>query len=429
MRRLFKWLVPGLKIKRWVFLTLAGMLLANIGVASLTLAIYVHLYRGRHETQLFWLGALLLAVGAVLTFRGARRTIRSVVQAIAPMRRIGLLDAFYENRTKSRGPKIVVIGGGTGLSTVLRGLKHYSENITAVVAMADDGGSSGRLRADLGMLPPGDIRSCLTALAEEEDFLTRLFQYRFDKGELSGHSFGNLFLAAMSAITGDLPSAIRQSSKVLAVQGQVLPATLDSLILVARLRDGRIVRGESTISKLPDPIAQVWLEPQEPRALPEAVNAIREADAIILGPGSLYTSIVPNLLIPEIRQALQASRAHKIYICNVMTQPGETDGFRASDHVRVLRAYGADLFDAVMANRQLPSRLLANYQKNEQFPVEIDEDLQKFGVRVFVSDLLDETDLVRHDHTALARSIMDWLAFSKGETALGSLTCLFGEKP
>jgi uncharacterized cofD-like protein len=231
----------------------------------------------------------------------------------------------------------------------------------------------------------------------------------------------------MSAITGDLPSAIHQSSKVLAVQGQVLPATLDSLILVARLRDGRIVRGESTISKLPDPIAQVWLEPQEPRALPEAVAAIQEADAIILGPGSLYTSIVPNLLIPEIRQAIQASRAHKIYICNVMTQPGETDGFRASDHVGVLRAYGSDLFDAVMANRQLPSRLLADYQKNEQFPVEIDEDLQKFGVKVFVSDLLDETDLVRHDHTALARSIMDWLAFSKGETALGSLTCLFGE--
>ncbi|MGE5707151.1 MAG: gluconeogenesis factor YvcK family protein, partial [Bacteroidota bacterium] len=223
----------------------------------------------------------------------------------------------------------------------------------------------------------------------------------------------------MSAITGDLQQAVQQSSKVLAVQGKVLPATLDSLVLVARLRDGRIIKGESTISHLPDPIAQVWLEPNEPKALPEAVQAIEEADAIILGPGSLYTSIVPNLLIPEIRQAIQKSRAPKLYVCNVMTQPGETDGFHASDHVRVLRGYGSALFDAVLANRQPPSRLLDSYQQNDQFPVEIDSNLKHYGVKVLLADLLDESALVRHDPNALARAILDWLAIARGEPSMG----------
>lgn len=419
MKRLLRWLVPGLKIKRWVFLTLAGMLAANVGVAALTMSYFLEYYRGRHVYHLFWLGVLLFAVGLVVTAFGARKVLRAVVDVISPAKKVGLLDAFYGSHIRKHGPKIVAIGGGTGLSTLLRGLKQYSEHVTAIVAMADDGGSSGRLRAELGMLPPGDIRNCLTALAEEEDLLTQLFRYRFEKGDLSGHSFGNLFLAAMSAITGDLQQAVQQSSKVLAVQGKVLPATLDSLVLVARLRDGRIIKGESTISHLPDPIAQVWLEPNEPKALPEAVKAIEEADAIILGPGSLYTSIVPNLLIPEIRQAIQKSRAPKLYVCNVMTQPGETDGFHASDHVRVLRGYGSNLFDAVLANRQPPSRLLDSYQQNDQFPVKIDTNLKHYGVKVLLADLLDESALVRHDPNALARAILDWLAIARGEPSMG----------
>lgn len=410
--RFLKWLVPGLKLKRWLSLALFGMLAGNVGVAALTFSYYIHINRGIHDTQMLAWGIILVVVGGALLLIGSRRVVKTIVTVIAPERQVGLLESFYEMRQKRRGPKIVTIGGGTGLSTLLRGLKHHTEHLTAIVAMADDGGSSGRLRNELGMLPPGDIRNCLTALAGEEDLLTDLFRYRFDKGELRGHSFGNLFLAAMSAVTGDLQKAIQHSSKVLAVQGEVLPATLDPLVLVARLRDGRIIQGESTISGIPDPIAQVWLDPHEPKALPEAIKAIQEAEAIVIGPGSLYTSIIPNLLIPEIRKTLLESKAPKIYVCNVMTQPGETDDFLASDHVRVLKSYG-NLFDYVLVNRQPPNRLLDVYRDNDQFPVIADDGLLRLKVKVLQADLLDETDRVRHNPQALALSIMDWLGKTK----------------
>lgn len=410
MHTLFRWLTPGMGIKRWLFLSVMGLLTVNGGVIALTYY-FVREIRGRSTTwELPTIGIFCVLMGMVLTALGARRLLREVVRVLhpAPPR---LLDAFYRQRSK-RGPKLVAIGGGTGLATLLRGLKEYSDNITAIVAMADNGGSSGRLREELGVLPPGDIRHCLTALSGEEELMTKLFDYRFKAGTtLLGHSFGNLFLTAMADITGDLEQAIRASSRVLAVRGQVLPATLVPLELVALLEDGTIVRGESQITESKGRIAAVRCEPEEPAALPEAVRAIQEADAIIIGPGSLYTSIAPNLLIPELTDALLSSRAPRLYICNVMTQPGETDDFKVSDHVKALQQLaGPDIVQFVLVNEDLPQRLLEKYEVKGQYPVDYDpETCVGLGVKVLMAPLLDEGDMVRHDPEALSRAIVDWL--------------------
>ncbi|HEY9857368.1 MAG TPA: gluconeogenesis factor YvcK family protein [Stenomitos sp.] len=410
MRTLIRWLTPGMGIKRWLFLAVLGLLTVNGGVIALTY-FFVRELRGRStHGQLVTLGVVCVLMGMVVAAFAARRLIREVVRVLhpAPPR---LLDAFYRQRSK-RGPKLVAIGGGTGLSTLLRGLKAYSDNITAIVAMADNGGSSGRLREELGVLPPGDIRHCLTALAGEEELMTRLFDYRFRAGTtLLGHSFGNLFLTAMADITGDLEQAIRASSRVLAVRGQVLPATLVPLELVATLEDGSVVRGESQITESQGRIAAVRCEPEDPSALPEAIRAIQEADAIILGPGSLYTSIAPNLLIPGLTEALLSSQAPRLYICNVMTQPGETDDYKVSDHVRALQQLaGPDIVQFVLVNEDLPQRLLEKYQDKGQFTVEYDaEGCAALGVRVLMAPLLDEGDMVRHDPEALSKAIVDWL--------------------
>lgn len=410
MRTLIRWLTPGMGIKRWLFLSVLGLLTVNGGVIALTY-FFVRELRGRStHLELVALGVVCVLLGMLFTAVGARRLLREVVRVLhpAPPR---LLDAFYRSRSK-RGPKLVAIGGGTGLSTLLRGLKGYSDNITAIVAMADNGGSSGRLREELGVLPPGDIRHCLTALAGEEELMTQLFDYRFKAGTtLLGHSFGNLFLTAMADITGDLEQAIKASSRVLAVRGQVLPATLVPMELVAILEDGSLIRGESQISQSDQRIMAVRCEPPDPAALPEAVRAIQEADAIIIGPGSLYTSIAPNLLIPELAEALLASPAPRLYICNVMTQPGETDDFKVSDHVKAVQQLaGPDIVQFVLVNEELPQRLLEKYQVKGQYPVEYDpEACRALGVRVLRGPLLDEGDMVRHDPEALSRAIVDWL--------------------
>lgn len=410
MRNLLRWLTPGMGVKRWIFTALAGLVLCNGGAVLITYVL-VREWRGRPSDPT-WIvvGSLLVGCGLFLGAYGARRLIWAVARALhpAPPR---LLDAFYRSRTRF-GPKLVAIGGGTGLATLLRGLKGYSDNITAIVAMADNGGSSGRLREELGVAPPGDLRHCLTALAGEEELLTRLFSYRFKGGTtLLGHSFGNLFLTAMADLTGDLEAAIRASSRVLAVRGQVLPATLVPLELVATLEDGRIVRGESQITASGGRIREVRCEPAEPAALPEALRTLNEADAIIIGPGSLYTSLAPNLLIPEIAQAIQASPAPKLYVCNVMTQPGETDQHTVADHVRVLqRLAGGNLFGHVLVNEDLPQRLLEKYQARGQYPVVLDrEECQALGVEIVGAHLLDEGDLVRHNPEALAKAVVEWL--------------------
>ena len=358
--RYFMWLAPGIFIKRWLLISVVGVLLTSIGVAiwaNLTPIFYlIEFTSGILEAIAnvlpnYLSGPLAIVLGLFLIFWGQSRTVGSISEVLNPDQDKELIDVLTTHRRLNKGPKIVAIGGGTGLSTLLRGIKVYSANITAIVTVADDGGSSGRLRREQGMLPPGDIRNCLAALADEEKLLTELFQYRFHTGEgLSGHSFGNLFLSAMNNITGDLEQAIAASSKVLAVRGRVLPATLTDVNLWAEMEDGRIIAGESQISEAGGKIIHIGCRPENPPALPAVLSAIEDADLILMGPGSLYTSIIPNLLVPEIREALARVNVPRLYICNIMTQPGETDGYTVSDHIDAIDAVSEmPLFDAVLA--------------------------------------------------------------------------------
>ncbi|NJL89468.1 MAG: YvcK family protein [Coleofasciculaceae cyanobacterium SM2_1_6] len=430
--RLVKWLAPGLLVKRWLLLSAAGVVLTSLG-----LAIWVRLTPIFHLMQLAgnaieWLatimprnisGPLVILLGVFFVFLGQTRSLEAITEVLKPDNDDELVDLLITHRRLKRGPKVVAIGGGTGLSTLLRGLKNYSSNITAIVTVADDGGSSGRLRKDFGVLPPGDIRNCLAALADQEKLLTELFQYRFVNGNgLTGHSFGNLFLTAMTDITGDLEQAIAASSEVLAVRGKVLPATLMDVSLWAELADGRRIEGESNITAANGKIIKIGCHPENPPALPAVVQAIREADYIIIGPGSLYTSVIPNLLVPEIREAILQRRGYanaarnvpSIYVCNIMTQPGETDGYSVSDHIRAIdQACGQKLFDAVLVHKRVPSaQTLIHYAQEQSHPVFLDrEDIAALGRRVVLANVMDEdaeTGLVRHNHLQLSRTLMRW---------------------
>lgn len=417
-----QWLLPGLLVKRWLLVIALGVLLATLGLAisvNLTPVFYILQFIEKLLQNLaqfvpsYVSGPLLLLGGIALIWWGYARTLGSITQVLRPDDDKALIERLLIHRRLERGPKIVAIGGGTGLSTLLRGLKVFSANITAIVTMADDGGSSGRLRREIGVLPPGDIRNCLAALADEEKLLTELFQYRFDAGDgLAGHSFGNLFLTAMTHITGDLEQAIATSSAVLAIRGQVLPATLTDMTLWARLADGRLVHGESNITAAQGKIIEIGCSPPAPAALPRALQAIREADYIILGPGSLYTSIIPNLLVPDIAQALAERRCPCVYVCNIMTQPGETAGYRVSDHVRALdKVTGHRLFDAVLVQKYPPSAAhVERYRKQGSEVVAIDrEELAHLNCRLILADVMDETTpTVRHDSQKLAMILMRW---------------------
>ncbi|MBD2202448.1 YvcK family protein [Calothrix sp. FACHB-1219] len=420
----FKWLSPGLSIKRWLLISVGGVLMASLG-----LAIWIKL------TPIFWTiellrgllgfitdilpnyisGPLVLLFGLLLLLWGQTRTVGSITKVLRPEGEEELIDVLLAHHRLYRGPKIVVIGGGTGLSTLLRGLKTYSANITAIVTVADDGGSSGRLRQEFGVLPPGDIRNCLAALADEEKLLTELFQYRFRAGDgLSGHSFGNLFLTAMTEITGDLERAVAASSKVLAVRGQVLPATLSDVRLWAELADGRRIEGESSIPKAGGKIVKLGCIPANPPALPAALKAIKEADYIIIGPGSLYTSLIPNLLVPEIADAIAQSQAPRIYVCNIMTQPGETEGYTVADHIRAIDAATSHrkLFDAVLVHKKSPSaKSLIRYAQQNSHPVFLDrEAVTLLGRRIVPANVLfeDDTGYVRHNPQKLAKVLFRW---------------------
>lgn len=427
----FKWLAPGLSVKRWLLISAGGVVLTGLG-----LAIWIKLTPIFKAIQFieevvgtlanilpnYISGPLVLLCGLLLIFWGQTRTVGSITDVLRTEGDEELIDVLLNHRRLHRGPKIVAIGGGTGLSTLLRGLKTYSANITAIVTVADDGGSSGRLRREIGVLPPGDIRNCLAALASEEKLLTELFQYRFQAGDgLTGHSFGNLFLTAMSEITGDLEQAIAASSDVLAVQGQVLPATLSDVRLWADLADGRRIEGESNISKAGGSIIKIGCTPANPPALPRVLQAIKEADYIIIGPGSLYTSIIPNLLVPEIADAI-ASRCRGretppvpcIYVCNIMTQPGETQGYSVSDHIRAIDAVcGQKLFSAVLVHKKSPSEhSLSRYAQENSYPVFLDrETVSKLGRRIVLANVMDEdaeTGLVRHNPERLAGVLLRW---------------------
>ncbi|MBI5961154.1 MAG: YvcK family protein, partial [Chloroflexi bacterium] len=336
---------------------------------------------------------------------------RSILAPFTLRRRESVIDAVYAYSRRQRGLKVVAIGGGTGLPSVLRGFKAYTRNITAVVTVADDGGSSGKLRRELGIMAPGDLRSNIAALADDEDLMTQLFQYRFANGGLEGHSFGNLFLTAMAEITGSMDRAVAETGRVLAVEGRVLPATLRSdVTLMAEVQvpgETRLRRvvGESQIPESGGKIVRVFLHPDRVPAYPAAIQAILNADLIVIGPGSLYTSILPNLLIPGIEESLRASSAYKVYACNVATQNGETDGFNVADHVAALEAhFGRGIFDAVLANNHYPTK---NAGENTHYVTPSPEDHGIFQrYKIHMTDLTDENRPWRHDPDKLAQALL-----------------------
>jgi uncharacterized cofD-like protein len=421
LRRALQWLAPGIFVKRWLLTIGIGVLMVILGLAiwsKLTPIYWLFQFVDKTIEYLarilphYMSGPLVLGGGLFLIVWAHTRSLGAVSKALRPDTDETLLDLLWHNRRLNRGPKIVTIGGGTGLSTLLRGLKLYSANITAIVTVADDGGSSGRLRRDFGVLPPGDIRNCIAALADEEKLLTELFQYRFEAGDgLMGHSFGNLFLTAMTEITGDLERAVAASSKVLAIRGRVLPATLADVDLWAELADGRIVDGESSITEAGGKIVKIGCHPANPPALPAAIAAIKQADYIIIGPGSLYTSVIPNLLVPEIAHAIGERHVPRIYVCNIMTQPGETTGYTVADHIASIdRACGQRLFDAVLVQKTEPSpNCLRRYALENSHPVFLDrEDVKRLGRSIFAVNVMEEdisTGYLRHNSRRLAKAL------------------------
>ena len=411
--RLLKWLYPGMKIKRWVLLAAGSVLVFGMGSALLT---------AEAGLLVRTFSLLLLGLGISGIVSGLVGMVRSLLDVVLPSPQRDLVELVFQRRHLEKGPKVVTIGGGTGLSTLLHGLKAYTTNVTAIVTVADDGGSSGRLREEFGMLPPGDIRNCLVALADAEPLMQRLFQYRFaPDSALHGHNFGNLFITAMTQITGDFEKAVRASSKVLAIRGHVVPSTCSKVRLVAEHDDGSVTVGESRISSAAQPIRRVYLEPAHSEPTQEALAAIREADAIILGPGSLYTSIIPNLLVEGFAEALAQSRALKIYICNVMTQFRETAGFKASDHVRTLVQHtNAGIVQVCVVNTMpVPTSLLEKYRKEHAFPVDADiEQIRNLGYQVVADEVISTQDYVRHDPDKLARLIIQLTVGSRRSPAV-----------
>lgn len=420
-----KWLYPGMHVKRWIAVVLVGVVLVTGGVGVALNRDVIDYLNAWGEIVLRFTplnlaekslpsGIVLIAAGLLLILFGVRQVMISVAGAISPQDKDRLADVIYRKRTLAQGHRIVVLGGGTGLSTLLRGLKTYTSNITAIVTVTDDGGSSGRLQREYGVLPPGDIRNCLVALADAEPLMQELFQFRFDKGatELEGHSFGNLLIAAMTRITGDFEKAVKETSQILAIRGTVLPSTLDNVRLGAKLVDGTEVLGETKITGSAHPVEKIFLSPGDVHPLEDALLAIEQAQLIILGPGSVYTSIIPNILVQGISDAIANSSAPRAYICNVMTQPGETDNFSASDHVRALLNHtDKRLFDYVLVNTKTPSSdLLKKYAQQNAYRVEPDIDkIKELGFRPMAGDFISETDLVRHNPEALAKSVMSLL--------------------
>lgn len=412
-----RWLTPGLGVKRWLVLILAGTTLLGIGFAVLVLDVY------RTAPDTWWLPIL-----SFLSLRFLDRTLRAVIfgglgillivvgiwglnrSLLKPFIRSGkdIVDTLTQHRRRERGPRIVTIGGGTGLASLLRGLKSYSTNLTAIVTVADDGGSSGELRNRMGVLPPGDLRNCLAALSNNEALMSQIFQYRFaDSTGLNGHNLGNLLITALADITGSFEEAIAESGRVLAVQGQVLPSTLRDVRLSAEISKDATkpsikVKGESQIPQTTGKIERVWLEPSNVLAFPPAIQAILSADLVIVGPGSLYTSIMPNLLVPDIAEAIRASKAMKFYICNVATQPGETDGYSCADHLRAIEKHvNGRIFDLVICNNQFDGHLPANSDW-----VKPDPDIEK-QYAIYCTSLVDKSNTWRHASDKLAQVVLD----------------------
>jgi len=415
---IFRWMIPGIGVKRWLLLILMGITLLGVGLALFLLDVY------RTAPETWWLPVISFA-----SLRFLARPLRVMVfgslgvgliaygiwglnhSLLTPFMTPGtrLVDQISDYRRRKRGRRIVAIGGGHGLATLLRGLKEHTRNLTAIVTVADDGGSSGELRRSLGILPPGDIRNCLAALSNDEAMLTQLFQYRFSsESGLGGHSFGNLFITALSEVTGSFEEAVAESARVLGVNGEVLPSTLHDVRLLADVQlpqQGSEIRveGESTIPTMPGRVRRVWLEPNNPPAFPPVIQSILQADMIIIGPGSLYTSILPNLLVPDLVAAIRSSTGLKIFICNIATQRGETLAYTCSDHVRAVEDHvGEGLVDIVVCNRNYSPTLPEGVDW-----VRLDENLD--NIPVYASDLVDPLFPWRHESEKLTRVLIDLL--------------------
>ena len=399
----------GLGLKRWLFIGACGVAVCAVGMAFVLKNVFSLFVPNVLPWHLEGLTVGVLGIGMIVL--GVYGLYRSMGPLVLRQQGVNsLTNTIITRRMRERGPKVVAIGGGTGLSMLLRGLKAYTDNITAIITVADDGGSSGRLRRELGLIPPGDFRNCLVALSEEEGVVADLFQYRFDQGGgLKGHSFGNLFIAAMTDVTGSFEQALYESSRVLAVRGRIVPATAAHLSLVAELDDGSVVRGESRITAEGGSIERVMIEPADAAAHPEAVAAIAEADLVVIGPGSLYTSLLPNLLVPGIAEAVERTPAQKVYVCNVATEAGETDGYTVADHVLALQRHvSPDMVDIVVANGSpvpMPqaSGVTHVLPSGEPLP----------DVSVVTADVVDHAHPTRHDASKLADLIVD-VYYGKG---------------
>ncbi len=428
LRRIF---APAAGLKRTVSALLVGLALFAIGFA---LSFKVLLGPALERTSTWWtrmmrlfvpadsldyanwlLGGALLMLGFYLTFVGARGVFRKLLETLNPSMKGGVVKKYMDRQQLARGPRIVAIGGGTGLSTLLRGLKQHSSNITAIVTVSDDGGSSGRLVQEMGIIPPGDMRNCLVALADAEKLMTDLFQHRFKNasGSLSGHSMGNLLIAALVEQSGgDFEQALEVASEVLAIRGRVMPSTLTPVRLRALMENGVEICGETKIVESNMRIRRIFLDPEDPVPHAQAVEAIRNADLICIGPGSVYTSVIPNLLVPGIAQAIKHSDATKAFVCNVMTQPGESDGFTAAEHLVAIQANVDErVCDYVLMNTGVPSAAaIEKYRESGQFLVEPDADrIRAMGLKVVPGNYMSESDYVRHDPLRVASRLIDLL--------------------
>ncbi|TMF10985.1 MAG: YvcK family protein [Chloroflexi bacterium] len=423
--RVVRWFTPGLHVKRWLGLLIVGMVIISLGIGYALRNVYssgfrfpgVTFYLTLQFIPYFARAALFGALGLSIILFALYKLTQSVLGPFLPGRDRALSEIIYNYRFLQKGPRVVAMGGGTGLSTLLRGLKKYTGNLTAIVTVADDGGSSGRLRAEYRILPPGDFRQCITALADVEPLMTTLFQHRFKEGSLNGHSFGNLFIMAMAEITGDFEHAIRESGRVLAVRGQIVPSTLRDVTLIAEMADGQTRIGESSIphangdgdgnGAVATAIKRVFLQP-EPTINPEAEEAILNAEMIMVGPGSLYTSILPNLVVDGMAEALKASPAIKVFVCNVATQPGETDAFRVSDHLEAIeRHLGSNIFDFVVVNSNNNFTLPPSAQEAGIRRVVYDPaTVSKRSIHAVLVDVVNPRVSTHHDPDKLARAIM-----------------------
>ncbi|KGN03347.1 hypothetical protein Z969_01755 [Clostridium novyi A str. 4570] len=418
--KIVKWLKPGIKLKRWI--ALGGM-----GILFIVFAAVEFFTKNITDKGYMFFYIFLIISGIFILYISINQGIQSIISLInqgylnISIDSTRLENLICEKRLLVKGPKIVTIGGGTGLSTMLRGLKYYTSNITAIVTVGDDGGGSGALREELGILPPGDIRNCILALADTEPLMEDLLQYRFKEGNLKNQSFGNLFLAAMDGVSGNFEEAVQKMSSVLAVTGRVLPVTLDDMVLKAKLKNGNVVEGESNIpsevKKQKSSIERIFIEPSDAKALSEAVEAILDADAIILGPGSLYTSVIPNLLVKDISSALKDTKALKLYVSNIMTQEGETDNYKVSHHIKAIFKHGGNgIIDYVATNtKDINNIMMEKYLEKNAKQVEVDEkNIEDLGVKIVEGEFVTiKNGFVRHDPDKLAKFLMETIMDKK----------------